>query len=80
MLMCIEWAMANSDSAKRFVRDLIKRHRMSQTRIADELRRDGVDVSQPTISRIAKGRESNRLDLYQGLARLHERISQQASA
>jgi arginine repressor len=72
--------MSTPSSPKRLVRDLIKRHRMSQTEITEALREDGIEVSQPTISRIANGREDIRLDLYRGLARLHERVSQPASA
>lgn len=69
--------MATPPSPKRLVRDLIARHAMSQTDIAEQMRRDGFEVSQPTISRISRGHEKISLDVFRGLVRLHERISQQ---
>lgn len=66
----------STSSPSRLVRDLIDHYAMSQAAIAEELRRDGIEVSQPTISRISQGHEDIRLDLFRGLVRLHERVSQ----
>lgn len=72
--------MAMPSTPKRLVRELISRHAMSQTAIAQELRRDGFEVSQPTISRIARGYEKISFDVFRGLVRLHERVSQQPNS
>ena len=63
------------------VRRLKRRHKMTQSQIVDELAKLGVKTSQPTISRLARGKARRpTFDLAAGLDRLHEQISQSATS
>lgn len=66
---------------KSLIKRLIKAG-MTETEIADELRDEGIDVTQPTINRIASGTiRKTSFDIGMGLIKLHERrIAQQQRA
>lgn len=60
----------------------LKKSGMTETEIVEALRQEGIEVSQPTINRIASGaHKTTSFDIGMGLLKLHERkIAQQQRA